>query len=229
MPVRSKSEVSGYAGLVQQEQFSESQQARTDHFATAEEERQTEFNQLVGETQSTADAELGTLRQKQDQAAKIIGIIGNIGVTGNYQRIADQEGRKANLFRWIAVGCMGTMLACVIVIVVSVSADEFSWEVALFRLLAVLAFAGPAWYCGWESERHRATEQRNRRIELELASMKPFVEDLPEEKQQEILADLAPEYFGGGLEEAEDVAVGEHLRGDELVKLVERLIKAVKG
>ena len=54
----------------------------------------------------------------------------------------------------------------------------------------------PAWYCAGESSKHRKVEQRNRRLELELASLMPFLETLTPEARQKVIETLSAKYFG---------------------------------
>jgi hypothetical protein len=54
----------------------------------------------------------------------------------------------------------------------------------------------PAIYASRESNKHRILETQNRNLELELASIGPFIELLPEDKKQAIKEDLVKKYFG---------------------------------
>ena len=43
------------------------------------------------------------LRNNQTDAARIVQVVGNIGTTGNYQKIANLEGSQANLWRRVTI------------------------------------------------------------------------------------------------------------------------------
>ncbi len=193
----------------QQETFSTAQETRNKEFSAFVSERETIFEDNQAEHASKFEAQhdqqtkagqeqIDKLQAHCDHAKEIIGIIGNIGVTGNYQRIADQEMKAANTFRWIAVGCFGAMLVAVIVVLFgSFKADFCDWSMALFRVLTAAIFAAPGIYCAMESSKHRKKEQQNRKLELELATISPFLEKLGDpDKSKVILEKLAPEYFG---------------------------------
>ena len=60
-----------------------------------------------------------------------------------------------------------------------------------------LLLAAPAYYAAQQSREHRGLERRYRSMELELASMNPYLELLPEELQQAVKTELASRYFGG--------------------------------
>ena len=193
----------------QQETFSTAQDTRSKEFSdfvsekeTAFEENQTEqeaeFETLHQQQTKTGQEQLDELQAHSEHAKEIIGIIGNIGVTGNYQKNANQEKTYANWFRNIAVTFFTTaVIAGGVVLWLSTTSDNFTWDMGLFKLITAIAFAVPGIYCASESSKHRKKEQESRKLELELASISPFLEKLNDEnKATEILEKLAPEYFG---------------------------------
>lgn len=235
----------------EQNRFLQSEQARTQSLQDEQNHRDQGFQQLhsglQGEIDSLIDATkektdsliieqdtkanqyLATLQEHEEHAKRIIGIIGNIGVTGNYQKIADREWKQAELFRWIAIASFAFMAGIVVWVVWSVQAKDFNWQIALFRVGVALALVAPAIYCARESSRHRALETRNRRIELELASLNPFLEQLPQEKVHAIIEGLTSEYFGNQIENPDGKSSGltklKNLKAEDLIKVIELLSK----
>jgi hypothetical protein len=227
----------------QQDKFAQSQQQRQAEFTSFVDQRQDDFDQSKTEQKSTFETFyqqqenegqtcIETLQKYCGHAKEIVGIIGNIGVTGNYQRIANEEKKTANLFRWIAVGCFGSMLIAVItVLILSFIFETFSWDMALFRVITALVFAAPGVYCAMESSKHRRKEQENRKIELELASISPFLEKIDNEADvQQILKQLAPQYFGNRtVENGESLLPQLDPNTLQVLKpIIELAIKAVK-
>ena len=80
--------------------------------------------------------------------------------------------------------------------IIDLSADGFNWTKSLIRLIAAAALSYPATYAARESSKHRRLETINRNAELELASINPFIEILPEAKKQAIKEKLVEKYFG---------------------------------
>lgn len=153
------------------------------------------------ETQKTAfdtesDAIIERLELKLAEANKIVNIVGNVGVTGNYQNIANQHKGSANFFRWIALGFMIVMSGMLIYSIIELSNTDFNLYKSLVRILAAAVLTYPAVYAARESSRHRSLETQNRNLELELASIGPFIELLPEDKKQKIKETLVEKYFG---------------------------------
>lgn len=143
-----------------------------------------------------SDAIIEKLELKLAEANKIVNIVGNVGVTGNYQKIANQHKLSANFFRWIALGFMIVMSSMLIYSIIELSNTDFNLYKSLVRILAAAVLTYPAVYAARESSRHRNLETQNRNLELELASIGPFIELLPEDKKQKIKEDLVNKYFG---------------------------------
>lgn len=179
-------------------------------FAERETERQSKFENALGEfrktfsDQSTATTTAGdklikALEDQRDIAARIVQVVGNIGVTGNYQRIANDESRQADLWRWITIGIFAGGIGVAAATFYKFWGQPLTTETALsvlIRLIYAIVITAPAWYTARESARHRTTADRARQTELELASIGPFIELMPEEKKNEIRERLTPLYFG---------------------------------
>ncbi len=69
---------------------------------------------------------INSLNAKLSEANKIVNIVGNVGVTGNYQKIANQHKKSANFFRWVALGFMVVMSGLLIWSIIELSRGEFN-------------------------------------------------------------------------------------------------------
>jgi hypothetical protein len=154
-----------------------------------------EYKEFSDNTTTKADAHLEVLNSKEEKAKELVQIIGNIGVTGNYQKSAEKEGDAANFWRGV------TVVVFIIAIVVGIwtlyeYGEKPSLEVALIRMLFAVVITFGAVYTGRESARHRTNSDNAKRVELELASLGPYLDTLPKDKQDELKEKLAPRYFG---------------------------------
>jgi hypothetical protein len=179
-------------------------------FAQKETERAAAFESAVSEfrknytnfdttIQKEATDLIASINSHKDNAARIVQVVGNIGVTGNYQQIADKEAKQANNWRWVTIAFFGLGITVAITTFIKYWGQPFSpesaWSIAI-RLLYALAITSPAWYTAKESARHRTNSDRARQTELELASIGPFIELLPEERKIHIREQLTSYYFG---------------------------------
>ena len=66
----------------------------------------------------------------------------------------------------------------------------------LARFAIAISISVPALYTARESARHRTNADRAKQVELELASLSPFLETLPDDEKDKIISQLTPKYFG---------------------------------
>ena len=180
-----------------------------------ESERKIKFEELLSEfsikyedkeknLNLRAEKIIQELESDKNQAAKILQIVGNIGITGNYQKIAETEYKQANIWRMIASGIFSIGIFIAIFIFYhnlqysNLSSNEL-WLTAV-RLLFAIVITTPAWYAAKESNKHRDRADKAKQTELELASLEPFIEFLPDEKKHAIKEELIEKYFGNNKE-----------------------------
>jgi hypothetical protein len=173
-------------------------------------QRDTDFSALVNASKenlvaarrdfdNTARDAISALNKHKFDAARIVEVVGDIGVTGNYQNIANKETAQANLWRWITIGLFACGLAMAGTTFYKFYHEPVSPTNTLaiaIRLLYALAIAAPAFYTARESARHRTNADRARQTELELASLGPFIELMSDEDKEKIRKSLIPVYFG---------------------------------
>jgi hypothetical protein len=206
-------------------------------FNSKELERDTAFkksldsidDQAKQQRQAAVSASADTLKyldEQKEKAAQIVQVVGNIGVTGNYQRIAIQEERLANIWRRITAGLFLGGIGLAVATFVKHFAEPITPESVgsiAVRLLYALVIAAPAWYTARESARHRTNADRARQTELELASLGPFIELLPKEKKEAIREKMTALYFG------KDVAPHEAKTPLDIGSLKEFVVEVAKA
>ncbi|MBI1785918.1 hypothetical protein HYR69_12305 [Candidatus Sumerlaeota bacterium] len=231
-----------------QSQFNQSEQERSRVFLAKEEERAkafSTFNEIehqrvtrfikeaekISEDRSLeASEKLQQISGNLDRAKKIVGLIANTGMSGHYQKVANREWWAAEIFRRIAILFLMVMAGVVVWVVSEVRADNFNWEVALFRMAVAVTLLAPWIYSAHESDKHRTNEMRNRRLELELASIQPYLETLPSEKSQIVIEKLAERYFGNEppIVYGKEAVASKGFNPEDLLKLFEYLAKIIK-
>lgn len=150
-------------------------------------------------TKNESASLISGLEEQRNNAAKIVQVVGNIGVTGNYQRIANTEEDQANFWRWATVLFFAggvTLAGATFYRFWGEPITPETISAIAVRLLYAIAITAPAWYTARESARHRTNSDRARQTELELASLGPFIELLPPEKKIAIREEMTKYYFG---------------------------------
>lgn len=211
-----------------QKEFSEQEQKRSEIFSNISSTMKDSFQTFRNTSSQEAGDLISELENKKEEAAKIVQVVGNIGVTGNYQKIAQEESTQANLWRWITVGLFAVGIAVAITTFLKFLENEPTAEntfSALVRLFYAFAVVAPAWYAAKESAKHRKNSDRARQTELELASLGPFIELMPDEKKIGIREELARRYFGKDSTASELPAKD---RPDELKEFMLEVLKALR-
>lgn len=195
---RERAEASAAVAKLEQV-FTQAEGARQLAFDTAVAEQREKHKTELESQAYVASKTLDNLNNFRDDAARIVQVVGNIGVTGNYQRIATSEGKSANFWRWVTVAIFGTGIAIAMATFYKFWHDPFTQDSAisvLIRLFYAIVITSPAIYTARESARHRTNADRARQTELELASIGPFIELLPEDSKVAIRTELTTSYFG---------------------------------
>lgn len=195
---RERAEASAAVAKLEQV-FTQAEGARQLAFDTAVADQREKHKTEIELQAFAASKTLEDLNTFRDDAARIVQVVGNIGVTGNYQRIATSEGESANFWRWVTVAIFGTGIAIAMATFYKFWHEPFTQDTAisvLIRLFYAIVITSPAIYTARESARHRTNADRARQTELELASIGPFIELLPEDSKVAIRTGLTSSYFG---------------------------------
>lgn len=184
----------------------------------------TEIEEIKQNIDSDTFELIEKLEEKLEEAKKIVGVIGDISVTGNYQKIANSNKTTADILRIVAIILMLMLSGILIYTIWDISDQTFDWTKSLIRILAAAALSYPATYAVRESSKHRRLEIINRKAELELAAINPFIELLPENKKQEIKEKLVEKYFGNNWNM---LVEGDNQIEDDSISAVDRLLKTI--
>jgi len=224
---KQKAEAISVVAVVKQ-MYAEKEAERSATFTTMLQDLKADFAQLQADSKKTQSERLDSLRTSQEQAAQIVQVVGNTGITGNYQKIANAEGKQANSWRWITIAFFGAGITIAGATFWKFWHEPFSpenaWSV-LIRLTYAIAITAPAWYTAKESARHRSSADRARQTELELASLGPFIELMPDDKKHQIREDLTKRYFGN---QAHDHTAEPPINLQKLSDVAVELMKAAK-
>jgi len=154
---KQKAEAASVVAVVQQ-MYAEKEAERSTAFALMLQELRTAFSQLQAESERTQSERLDSLRTSQEQAAQIVQVVGNTGITGNYQKIANAEGKQANAWRWMTIAFFASGIAIAGATFWKFWHEPFSTETAwsvLIRLMYAIAITAPAWYTANSNARSR--------------------------------------------------------------------------
>lgn len=194
-----------------------------------------DLERLVSEYQENAGKVLEDIQKKQQYVEKLVGVIGNLGVTSGYLRIANQA-------RWALWSWQGATLASLITL--SIVAYKtlgtldgghgvFSWEGFAARALVLVSLGVIAAYSGAQADKLFGEERRNRKLALELEAIGPYLAPLPIEEQNKFRLLVGEQSFGRDLDlhvhRKSPVSVIDLLKSKETKEVAKLLLEIAKG
>lgn len=159
------------------------------------ETQQKSFETLIEEMKAEFLGEIDHLREMNKEAEKILGIVSMKGLARGYQKIANSEGWKAlcwNIFSILSL--LGILWFGYEFIIKHEGVME--WTALISRIVLTGVGLTLFTYCAKQATNHRNEERRNRKIELELASLDPYIKDFEPEEQKSVKENLVEKYFG---------------------------------
>lgn len=182
---------------------------------------------LLESTKNKSEQLISYLEERKKQASDLLKIISNITVTGNYNKYAGMQRFNANILRAIAIGFMVILVAGAIWIIFTINPKDFDWKVTLIRLLATSILSVPAAYAARESSKHRKLEYKYRQMELELASLDPFMESLPDDNKITLKHEMVERMFGREDDSIKNDDKDDSVPASSLIDLIRDALKAL--
>lgn len=146
--------------------------------------------------QEQAGDVIDDLNSMRKQAQELLQVVGNIGMTGDFQKAAISARRRLFVWQTLAVGSIAGLIVFAILAFHSTTQDGFSWAIVATRGFVALAFGILAAFASRQADRSEAAETRNRRYQLELSSIDAYLVSLPVDRRHEVKVRLAEKLFG---------------------------------
>lgn len=193
---------------------------------------QKDFSTMIQAHRTSSEKAVAELSTQLAEAKKIVGLIANTGMAGHYQKVANVDWWSMWILRAIAAGFFVGAICAIYALIAAVHSLQIDWEMVVFRFALVAVVLVPAFYFARESARHMQREARNRRIELELSALQPFIARLTDPQAQEIIIKKADQYFGQEPlpdQGENNLLVDVSLRGGQVLKILDKILAAWRG
>lgn len=155
-----------------------------------------EIDTLINEFRNNFNNELSMINEMNKEAEKTLGAMSMKSLASGYQRISRNEWVQSIIWNIFSVASIIAVLWFSYKFIILYD-GELSWITLISRGMltgiGVTLFA----YCAKQASNHRIEERRNRKIQLELASLNPYIKDLDDKDQKEIKQALIAKYFVG--------------------------------
>lgn len=160
-----------------------------------ENELKTKNEQFVNELSAKIESYIKKFEGYKKRAEELVHVIADTGMVGGYQEFANKERRAALLWKIVAVLSFIGLIGFAIVAFYIVLQEKFDWSLVAGRVFVASTFGVLGAYAARLADRHEEKEKINRRMELELASIDPYLVGLPEEVLHKLKASLAERLF----------------------------------
>ena len=163
---------------------------------------------------------------------KLVGVIGNLGVTSGYLKNANQARTAVWIWQAVTVLALGGLIGVAWRVFVPTMGTEFSWPSFAGRALLSVTVGVLAAYAASQADKYLQTERRHRKLALELEALGPYIAALPEEKQEAFRLLIGEKSFGR--DEAPDgkerspATVLDLLKTKEVRDFIADIVKAAK-
>ncbi len=154
------------------------------------------FDDAIESTKTQAGVTFAKLDSYNERANALLGIIAEKSVTSSYQKAADKARKQTNIWHSITVASMLGLVATALFAFLPTLTGTFSWGGFAGRVFVTLTVGVLAAYGADQANRYSRLERQNRKMELDLAAVGPYLAELDEAKQEEFKLQLADRIFG---------------------------------
>jgi hypothetical protein len=164
------------------------------------------FQSLIDKTKEDRDRFNSDLKQRstvliqeierqKEKAAELITIITNSGLIGGYQKVANQEQTTSRVWQGMAILSFIGLIAFAVFAFLATLPEQFVWGRVGARAFVAVTFGIFAAYAARQADKHESIERKNRKMELELAAIDPYLSELPVDTRHKIKEELASRLF----------------------------------
>lgn len=159
---------------------------------------QKDIDQLRTTHQEEAARILSEMAKNKTQVEKLVGVIGNLGVTSGYLKAANLWRNLTWVWQGTTVASLLGLLAVAIWTLTKAMGEPASLNLSVIaaKIFVALTFGFLAAYAAVQAERAATSERRNRRLALELEAIGPFLAPLEKDKQDEFRLKIGDRSFG---------------------------------
>lgn len=200
------------------------------------EQKQKESLSLLNRSYQDAASEL--LEKIQDhlkQVEKLVGVIGNLGVTSGYQKASKEARMMAWVWQAIVLLSLGSVIGVAYKAFIPLIQGTFTWSGFAGRAFVSLTVGLLAAYAISQADKYQQVERRSRKLALELEALGPFVQPLESAQQEQFRLKIGERSFGVSndlidIHSADSPkSILDVAKSKDLTDFVVSVIKAVKG
>jgi hypothetical protein len=153
---------------------------------------------ISAEYEEKAKGILEAIEEEKKRIEKLVGVIGNLGVTSGYLRAANHARKSMWFWQTMTVAAMVVLsvLAFRTLPLLEDSKGQFNWGGFAGRVLLLASLGVIAAYSGSQADKLFDVEKRNRKLALELEAIGPYLAPLPDDEQAKFRIQIGHRSFG---------------------------------
>jgi hypothetical protein len=146
--------------------------------------------------QNEAKQILEKVNERRAEVEKLVGVIGNLGVTSGYQTTANSARKSMWIWQAVAVGALTAVIWFAYHAFLPTMQGDFKWGGFATRVFLTITVGVLAAYAVSQADRFFQMEKTNRKLALELAAIDPFIALLPQDEQFKFKLEVGRRTFG---------------------------------
>ena len=200
-----------------------------------EKQRAASLDELRNQFVDSASLIRDEISERKKEVEKLVGVIGNLGVTSGYQKAASEARTTTRVWQVVAVLSMLGLIALASFAFLPGLAGEFTWSSFAGRVFVSLTVGALAAYAASQADKYQKVEHRNRKLSLELEAIGPYIAPLPQDKQEEFRLKIGDRSFGQDdagatiSEKSPTTVIDVLVKSKEFRELVTEIVKAAKS
>lgn len=157
---------------------------------------QVAYEALRSGYEEKAQATLETMAASLSRAQELVGLIGDVGVTSGHKTAADEAAKQVVFWHRVTLWSMLALIVFAGATALELFESNFSWLGFARRIYFSLAVGALATYGASQANRYQLVERRNRKLELELKALGPFLEPVAPAEREKFRLKIAEVFFG---------------------------------
>jgi len=178
-----------------EESFNNDLGALTEKFHSLLDKINESKDKIQSELTRSAEDIIKHIEKQKEKASELVTIITNSGMIGGYQDVANKEKTLSIVWQVIAVLSFVGLIGFAIFAFTATLSGELHWGKIGARAFVAITFGLLAAYAARQADKHEEAERKNRKMELELAAIDPYLSELPVETRHKIKEELASRLF----------------------------------
>lgn len=202
----------------------------------ASQDYETRLDALRQQFEVQAANVLDQIKRHQREVEKLVGVIGNLGVTSGYLKAANFARRSAWFWQGMTVLSMLGFIGFAYYAFIPSLQGNVTWQALVARALVTLTVGVLAAYSANQADKYIEIERRNRKMALELDAIGPYLAPLPQEKQDEFRISLGDRSFGREessvgrrLEKSPATVIDVMMKSKAFREFITDIVKAARG